>query len=210
MAETIREIDARHPPRFKPILTCWLGEHDAAPARAILRNAGVATYDTPADAIRALTYLTGYSAAQRELMQTPPSAPEIPVDVAKARKLFADVVADGRTTLTEPEAKAALAAFGVPVVETVVAHDIKEAETIAADLLSRHPAVAVKLLSRDISHKSDVGGVVLGIRSAQAAESSSVSSKTVVVVRGWLLDGSTPNSLPSGEYCGSRRESPPE
>ena len=169
VADTVRDIDARHPPRFKPFLTCWLGEHEAAPARAILRDAGVATYDTPSDAIRALSYLTGYSAAQRELMQTPPSAPEIPVDVAKARKLFAEVAADGRTTLTEPEAKAALAAFGVPVVETLVAHDVKEVEALTKDLLTRNPAVAVKLLSRDISHKSDVGGVVLGIRTPQDA-----------------------------------------
>ncbi len=169
VADTVRDIDAKHPPRFKPILTCWLGEHDATPARAILRDAGVATYETPSEAVRALTYLTGYSAAQRELMQTPPSAPQIPTDVAAARKLFREVAADGRTTLTEPEAKAALAAFGVPVVETIVAHTVKEAETIATDLLTRNPAVAVKLLSRDISHKSDVGGVVLGIRTPQAA-----------------------------------------
>ena len=172
VADTVRDIDARHPPRFKPILTCWLGEHDAGPARAILREAGVATYDTPSEAVRALNYLTSYSAAQRELMQTPPSAPDVPVDVAKARKIMADVVADGRTTLTEPEAKAALAAFGMPVVETLVAKDVAEVEALTKDLLTRNPAVAVKLLSRDISHKSDVGGVVLGIRTPEAAASA--------------------------------------
>ena len=59
VADTVRDIDAKHPARFKPILTCWLGEHDAGPARAILRDAGVATYDTPSDAVRALTYLSG-------------------------------------------------------------------------------------------------------------------------------------------------------
>ena len=125
---------------------------------------------TPADAIRSLTYLTGYSAAQRALMQTPPSLfAEFPVDVAAARAVLSAVVADGRTTLTEPEAKTVLAAFGVPVVETRVAHEIGEVEAIAGQLLVRHNAVAVKLLSRDVSHKSDVGGVVLGVRSPKAA-----------------------------------------
>ncbi len=170
VGEAVKTIDSRHPPRFKPILTSWLGDHAAAPARAILRQSGVATYSTPADAIRSLTYLTGYSAAQRALMQTPPSLfAEFPVDVAAARAVLSAVVADGRTTLTEPEAKTVLAAFGVPVVETRVAHEIGEVEAIAGQLLVRHNAVAVKLLSRDVSHKSDVGGVVLGVRSPKAA-----------------------------------------
>ena len=73
---TVKAYDARPSSKFKPILTSWLGEHDAAPARAKLRNAGIATYDTPADAIRSLSYLTGYSQAQRALMRTPPDAAE--------------------------------------------------------------------------------------------------------------------------------------
>ncbi len=60
----------------------------------------------------------------------------------------------------------------MPVVETLVARDVKEVEKLTEDLLTRNPAVAVKLLSRDISHKSDVGGVVLGIRTPQAAASA--------------------------------------
>ena len=168
--ETVKVLDAAEPRRFKPILTSWLGEHDAGPARARLRSAGIATYDTPADAIQSLTYLTGYSAAQRALLQTPPALPaDFAVDAATARALFANVAAEGRNTLTEPEAKTALACFGIPVVETLVARKIEEVEALAGSVLGKSEAVAVKLLSRDVTHKSDVGGVVLGLRSAAAA-----------------------------------------
>jgi len=154
----------------KPVLTSWLGEHDAEPARMKLRAAGIATYDTPAEAVRSLTYLTGYGQAQRALSRVPPDMPtDFAVDAPAARKILATVAAEGRTTLTEPEAKSVLAAFGIPVVETRVAADVEGVEKVAADLLTRSKAIVVKLLSRDVSHKSDVGGVVLGIRTAEAA-----------------------------------------
>jgi acetyltransferase len=171
VVETVKAIDASHPPKFKPIMTSWLGEHSAAPARARFRDAGIATYDTPADAVRSLSYLTGYSAAQRALIRTPPSmSADVAVDAAGARTVLARTAADGRTLLSEPEAKQTLAAFGVPVVETLVAKDAAEVKVLAGQLLARHPAVVVKLLSHDISHKSDVGGVVLGLRSPASAE----------------------------------------
>ena len=168
---TVKRIDASRPQRFKPILTSWLGEHDAAPARAKLRNAGIATYDTPADAVQSLSYLTGYSQAQRALSRTPPDLPiDFSVDAAAARALLAKVAGEGRTTLTEPEAKTILGYFGIPVVETHVAERLEDVEAIAGELLVRSRAVAVKLLSHDISHKSDVGGVVLGVRSPIGAK----------------------------------------
>ena len=60
--------------------------------------------------------------------------------------------------LTEPEAKSVLAAYGIPVPETRVAATAMDAGDLASDLLRRGGRLAVKLLSRDISHKSDVGG----------------------------------------------------
>jgi acetyltransferase len=77
--------------------------------------------------------------------------------------------AAGRSMLTEPEAKAVLSAYGIPTVATRVATSPQEVEAIAAGLLQQAPALAVKILSKDISHKSDVGGVRLGLRSAQEA-----------------------------------------
>jgi acetyltransferase len=170
VADTVRAIETRGGEWHKPVLTSWLGDHDAEPARNILRAAGIATYDTPADAVRSLGYLTGYSAAQRALLRIPSSAPEAPCDAPAARSVLRKAAEKHRTTLSEPEAKQVLAAFGVPVVETMVARSPAEIEGFATELLKRNDSVAVKLVSRAVTHKSDVGGVVLNLRTAKAAE----------------------------------------
>jgi acetyltransferase len=86
-----------------------------------------------------------------------------------ARSIMRAAATVGRTLLTEPEAKAVLSAYGIPTVTTRVAASAEDVEKIARDLLQQAPSVAVKILSEDISHKSDVGGVKLGLRSAQEA-----------------------------------------
>ncbi|HHZ10238.1 MAG TPA: GNAT family N-acetyltransferase, partial [Rhizobiales bacterium] len=83
--------------------------------------------------------------------------------------IFRAVAADNRRILTEPEAKAAIAAYGIPVPETLVAATPAAAKKAAARLLAGGGRVVVKLLSKAISHKSDVGGVVLSIETAEAA-----------------------------------------
>jgi acetyltransferase len=80
----------------------------------------------------------------------------------------------GRSMLTEPEGKALLKAYGIPAVETVVATDPAEAGRAAARLLGQHGACALKILSEDITHKSDVGGVRLGLASARETELAAV------------------------------------
>jgi acetyltransferase len=156
--------------RNKPVLTSWLGDHSVQNARQRMRKAGIATYDSPGDAVRSLSYLVGYSKAQNALSRTPPELPDsFSTDAAAARKAMAQAASEDRSLLSEPEAKAVLAAFGVPVAETVVADSVESVEAIAADLLTRNGALAVKIVSRDITHKSDVGGVVLNLASPDAA-----------------------------------------
>ncbi|MBZ9798501.1 GNAT family N-acetyltransferase [Mesorhizobium sp. ES1-4] len=154
----------------KPVLTCWLGEHTARAGRQILQNAGIASFETPADAATAVSYLSEWSRAQRALMRTPPNRG---VDNASHREavlaLFRQVAKEGRRMLTEPEAKAAISAYGIAVPETIVAKSPAEAEAAAGRLLETSEQVVVKLLSKTISHKSDVGGVVLNIVDAAAA-----------------------------------------
>lgn len=154
----------------KPVLTCWLGEHTARAGRQILQDAGIASFETPADAATAVSYLSEWSRAQRALMRTPSSSSE---DVTSDREavlaIFSQVAKDGRRMLTEPEAKAAISAYGIPVPETIVARSPAEAEAAAGRLLKTSEQIVVKLLSKAISHKSDIGGVVLGISDAAAA-----------------------------------------
>lgn len=157
----------------KPVLTCWLGEQTARDARRILQGAGVASFETPADTARAVAYLANWAHAQQALMRVPSARSE---DVSGDRDLvlgiFRDVAAEGRRMLTEPEAKSVIAAYGIPVPETVVARTPEEAGQAAARLLGASASVVVKLLSKAISHKSDVGGVVLHIETAEAARSA--------------------------------------
>ena len=154
----------------KPMLACWLGEHTARGARRILHEAGVPSFETPADSARALSYLGGWSRAQKALSRVPASRSEdVAGDREFARGVFRTAAAEGRRMLTEPEAKSVLAAYGIPVPGTHVARSPAEAAEAATRLLESAPAVVVKLLSKAISHKSDVGGVVLGIDTADGA-----------------------------------------
>lgn len=154
----------------KPVLTCWLGEHTAHEARRLLRQAGVATYETPAAAATAVSYLVDWSRAQKSLSRVPSVQDDGGTrDHATVRSIFRTAAADGRRMLTEPEAKAAIAAYGIPVPETVVAATDDEVGRAAEHLLKSSQKIVVKLLSKTVTHKSDAGGVVLNIETAQGA-----------------------------------------
>lgn len=161
----------------KPVLANWLGDATARAARRELTEAGVPGYFTPGQAVAGFAHLVAHAAAQTALTRTPPSLPAgFAVDREAAREAMAAALTQGRPLLTEPEAKAVLAAYGVPVAETRVVADPAGAGGAAAALLaSGAEAVVVKILSRDLTHKSDVGGVRLNLASAQEAEAAAAA-----------------------------------
>lgn len=147
-----------------PILTCWLGGEDAGHARRLFAEQGIPSYDTPENAVRAFMHMVRYRRNQQILTEVPPSVPtDFSPTPGAARAVIEDVLAEDRELLTEPEAKQVLAAYGIPVVETRVAATPAEAASLAREI--GFP-VAVKILSPDITHKSDAGGVVLGLDTA--------------------------------------------
>jgi acetyltransferase len=149
----------------KPVLTCWMGGAAVADAREIFRKNAIPHFDTPEFAIRAFLQSVEYGVNQQSLIELPPSVPsEFVPDVLQVREIFQGVLAAGRQMLTEPEAKQVLAAYQIPIVETLVAIDV--ADAVAKAKAIGFP-VALKILSADISHKSDVGGVLLNIESAE-------------------------------------------
>lgn len=149
----------------RSVLGCWLGGAGVEDARQTFSAAGIPTYATPEQAVDAFLHIVNYRRNQELLLQTPPSVPmEFVPDAATARRIVADVISAGRDLLTEPEAKALLAAYGIMVVETRVVASVEEAAPAAAKI--GFPVV-LKILSFDISHKSDVGGVALGLASAE-------------------------------------------
>ena len=154
----------------KPLLTNWLGDGAAAASRKLFAGTGVPTFETPDAAVCGFMQLVHYKRAQDELMQTPPSLPGgLHFDGERARAIIAAALRGGRSVLSEVEAKGLLASYGVPVVRTEAAEDAEGVEAIAADILRSDKACVVKIVSDDISHKSDVGGVRLAIKTPQEA-----------------------------------------
>ncbi len=152
------------------VLACWMGGDGVKAADGIFHSAGIPTYSTPEEAVRAFLQLTDYRRNQESLMQTPASvAEDFEPDTVTARRTILNAIASSKSTLTEPEAKSVLAAYGIPVVETRIASNAANAEQSAIDL--GFP-VALKVLSPDISHKSDVGGVMLNLQTADEVRSA--------------------------------------
>jgi len=154
----------------KPVIAAWLSRSTAAEVRPLFREAKIPDFETPGAAIRGLMQLVRYSKAQAELMQTPPALPsDLHFDEAAVNEEIGRVLQEGRTQMTEPESKAVLGAYGIPVVPALVAATPEEARDAASTLLASHPSIVVKILSRDLTHKSDIGGVRLDITSAEEA-----------------------------------------
>ncbi|MDH3638993.1 MAG: bifunctional acetate--CoA ligase family protein/GNAT family N-acetyltransferase [Gammaproteobacteria bacterium] len=151
----------------------WLGGNTVTQARRLLTDAGIPNYDTPDEAVRAFLQVVEYHCNQELLMQTPPSMSELfDPDVVGARAVIYAALNDARDTLSEPEAKAVLAAYGIPVVETRIARTPEEAERVAEEI---DLPVALKVLAESISHKSDVGGVVLDLATGSEVRSAATA-----------------------------------
>jgi acetyltransferase len=149
------------------ILASWLGGDQMTRARHILSDAGIPHYDTPDNAARAFMHQVCYRHNQNMLMETPPSIPEeFQPNITAARLIIENALSADREVLTEPEGKAVLAAYGIPIVETRIARDPDDVARVARGL---DQPIALKILSEEISHKSDVGGVVLDIDSPEKA-----------------------------------------
>ena len=148
------------------VFSCWLGGDSVAQARRMFSEAGLPTYSTPEDAVRGFMQTVQYRRNQDLLIEVPSSiATDTAPDRATAAAIVRKVIEAGRNLLSEAEAKLVLSAYGVPVVETAVALTTDEAVQLADKI--GYP-IAIKILSPDITHKSDVGGVVLDLESADA------------------------------------------
>ena len=157
----------------KPLVTNWLGDGAATEARRVFAHEGIPTFETPGAAVRGFSQLVRYSRAQDELMRTPPGMPhDAAPDSARVDAVIRAAVGCGRSMLSEAEGKDILAAYGIPVAASVIATDPVAAGQAARHLLADGDAVVLKILSDDISHKSDVGGVCLDLASPGAVEAA--------------------------------------
>jgi acetyltransferase len=161
---------ARH---GRNLFTAWLGAHSATPARALFNAARVPTYETPEDAVTAFLHRVRYQRNQALLMETPPARPEADTtEPGPARAAVAAAVAAGRSWLDPGEVEAVLDAYRIPRPQSRPAAGPEEAAAAAAVI--GFP-VALKIRSPDIVHKSDVGGVALGLDSAGAVREAAAA-----------------------------------
>jgi acetyltransferase len=153
--------------RGKPVLASWIGGASVASGDAILRQAGIPTLPYPDAAARTFNHMWRYEATQQSLYETPIEEEEGGIDRAAARAIIERALSANRTLLTEAESKALLAAYGIPTVPTRVATSPADAARAAAEL--GFP-VAVKLHSYTVTHKSDLGGVMLDVPDGPSVE----------------------------------------
>lgn len=144
----------------RPVLCCWLGGPSVAEARRLSIEAGAPVFDTPEEAVKGFQQLVDYRRNAATLVQAPGPA-ELSVPGTQAARARVDaLLGAGRLEAGDADAMALLAAYGIPVLATETAAD--RAGALAAACRIGYP-VALKILSPDIVHKTEVGGVVLDL-----------------------------------------------
>jgi acetyltransferase len=145
-----------------PVFTSWMGGMDVEKGRDILNHAGIPTYDTPEQAVRAFMYMYEYSRNLKMLQEIPPKlSRELSFDRDRAQAVIEQGLKRENGLLTEVESKQLLAAYGIPVTRTEVAISVAEAVQLAQQI--GYPLV-MKIHSADITHKTEANGVQLDIR----------------------------------------------
>jgi len=167
-SEVARQIVNVKNSKNKTLMASLMGGDDVAEGRRILEKGSVPIYRSPEDAVKTFIYLNRYRQNQEASKETPASIPHaFKPRVEKNRKLINQAIAEDRLILTEDESKKFLSNYDIPVLKNAVATTIKEAGEMAHKI--GFPVV-MKILSPDILHKTDVGGVKLNINSIQEAK----------------------------------------
>ncbi len=149
----------------KPVVSAWLGEADAAQGRAVLRQAGYAAMRSPEQGVESFSYLARFVRHRQLRLQLPPpinrEAEGRPLQREAVGAILAQARSQGDTVLAEDAAKSVLAACGIAVAQGQLAVDAAEAARLAGRI--GYPVV-LKVRADGISHKSDVGGVLLALQ----------------------------------------------
>jgi len=159
--------------KAKPLLVNWLGSQTDTRARKLFESAGVPAYDTPEKAVRGFMHMVRYRRMQATLQEVPPASPSVfAPDIAGARAVVRTAVANGGGWRGPREVAALLGCYDIPFVSTAIAATAAGAAEIAGTMKS---PVALKILSKDITHKSDVGGVALDLADPSAVLSAATA-----------------------------------
>jgi acetyltransferase len=160
--DTVTRTNGRH--GTKDVYTTWLGEYLAAPSRQLFSAARLATYETPEDAVQGFMHRVHYHRNQLLLAEGPAQAPDTGCDAATVQAIVTRALAGGRQWLDPHDVASVLRAYGIPSLQSRSVADPDGAARAAAELGG---AVALKIDSPDITHKSDVGGVALNLEGSE-------------------------------------------
>ena len=178
-----KELEVFHRLSTKPILASWMGADEVAAGSALLNGCGIPTFQYPDIAARSFCKMWRYTRNLQSLYETPAreTGPNVSADAAsrgKAEDIIRSARESNRTLLTEVESKRVLEAYGIPTVKTRVATTEDDAAKIAAEL---GRPVVLKLYSEIITHKTDVGGVKLNLKSESEVRQAYRSIKDAIV-----------------------------
>lgn len=195
-----RELVALVPSNHKTILAAWMGEDDVAEGRKILEQGNIPAYEKPEDAIRVFMDMYEYDMNLQLLYETPGTVPHaFSPNTQENKILIAEAVNSGRMILTEPEAKKLLANYEIPIPKGELVKSADQAGEAAARI--GFPVV-MKIVSPDIIHKFDVGGVCININSADQARNtfSDIINSVKSKVSHATIDGIYVEQMVSKQY----------
>jgi len=159
IAKSIYDASKKAGVKDKPLVACFVGGEKSDKAMQWLLENGIPAYGAPDVAMRALASLREFAKLKENEKDGFEKYKD--VDEKKAREIIKGARADGRDSLTESEAKEVFAAYGMDVTKMAVAKSADETAAIANKI--GYPVV-LKIVSPDILHKSDAGGVKVGIK----------------------------------------------
>ncbi|MGD8564830.1 MAG: bifunctional acetate--CoA ligase family protein/GNAT family N-acetyltransferase [Candidatus Bathyarchaeota archaeon] len=161
IARNIVEICKKKTDSCGTLLTSFMGYADVEEANRVFTENDIPTYSTPEQAVATFMYMYQYKRNLGLLYETPE---ELSVDVIPPKRpimvIMQKAARENREVLTEVEAKQLLAYYDIPVTKTIKAETFDDAASLASQL--GYPVV-LKILSPQITHKTDAGGVVLNI-----------------------------------------------
>lgn len=179
---------------WKPVIAAWMGGKKVRNAMETLAQNNIPNYETPEEAVKAYVNMQWYKRNLELLYETPAELPvqeTLQLDMlnlfkmifgekVRLKALIREAIREGRTLLNEYESKIFLASYHIPTTMPSIAHNEKEAITIARNM--GFPVV-IKIVSPDITHKTDVGGVTVGIRSKEQLKQAYQHMMTTVKAR---------------------------
>jgi len=169
-ADVAKKVATSLSDKMVPVFTSWMGGKVVQKGIEILNQAGIPTYDTPEKAVRAFLYMVAYSRNLETLMEIPPRfLKKISCDKDRAAGLIAAALNGPCPTLTEDASKAVLEAYGIRV--NPVQFALSESEAVSRAERLGYP-LAMKLISPDITHKTEADGVHLDLNSPEEIRKS--------------------------------------